>query len=94
MESLDYVPDHRDNAEGRLYRAALAREIAEALTERERECLRLRMGGLGYAEIAEVLGVCTGTVGALLARAQGKMRRMAAPHQAGRSLKRIVFERT
>jgi RNA polymerase sigma-70 factor (ECF subfamily) len=84
VENLDHVPDHHDNPESRLYRAALAREMADALTKRERECLRLRMNGLAYAEIAEVLGICAGTVGALLARAQGKMRHMAGPHKAGR----------
>jgi RNA polymerase sigma-70 factor (ECF subfamily) len=84
VESLDHVPDHQENPEGRLYREALARELTDALTERERECLRLRMNGLGYAEIAEVLGICAGTVGALLTRAQGKMRRMAGDQQADR----------
>ena len=84
VENLDHVPDYRENAEGRLYRAALAREMADALTERERECVRLRMDGLGYSEIAEVLGICAGTVGALLARSQGKMRRLAGDQQAGR----------
>ena len=83
VESLDQVPDHHENAEGRLFRVALAREMADALTGRERECLRLRMDGLSYAEIAEVLGICGGTVGALLARAQGKMRQMAGPHKGG-----------
>jgi RNA polymerase sigma-70 factor (ECF subfamily) len=84
VESLDYVPDRQENPEGRLYREALARELTDTLTERERECLRLRMNGLSYAEIAEVLGICAGTVGALLARSQGKMRRLAGDQQAGR----------
>lgn len=83
-ESLDHVPDHHEDPEGRLYREALARELTEVLTERERECLRLRVSGRGYAEIAEVLGIRAGTVGALLGRAQGKMRRMAEDQQAGR----------
>jgi RNA polymerase sigma-70 factor (ECF subfamily) len=84
VENLDHVPDRQENPEGRLYREVLARELADALTEREWGCLRLRMNGLGYGEIAEELGIRAGTVGALLARAQGKMRQMAGDQPADR----------
>jgi DNA-directed RNA polymerase specialized sigma24 family protein len=39
------------------------------------ECVRLRMEDLRYEEIAGVLGLSAGTVGALLARAHGKIRK-------------------
>jgi RNA polymerase sigma-70 factor (ECF subfamily) len=45
------------------------------LSTREMECVRLRTEDLRYEEIAAVLGLQTGTVGALLARAHGKIRK-------------------
>jgi DNA-directed RNA polymerase specialized sigma24 family protein len=45
------------------------------LSAREMECVRLRTEDLSYEEIAAVLGLQSGTVGALLARAHGKMRK-------------------
>jgi RNA polymerase sigma-70 factor (ECF subfamily) len=45
------------------------------LSPREMECVRLRTEDLRYEEIARVLGLQTGTVGALLARAHGKIRK-------------------
>jgi RNA polymerase sigma-70 factor (ECF subfamily) len=45
------------------------------LSPREIECIRLRTEDLRYEEIAAVLGLRTGTVGALLARAHGKIRK-------------------
>jgi DNA-directed RNA polymerase specialized sigma24 family protein len=39
------------------------------------ECVRLRAEDLRYEEIAVVLGLHSGTVGALLARAHGKIRK-------------------
>jgi RNA polymerase sigma-70 factor (ECF subfamily) len=55
-------------------------EMLEGLSEiglspREMECVRLRMEDLRYDEIAAVLGLQAGTVGALLARAHGKIRK-------------------
>jgi DNA-directed RNA polymerase specialized sigma24 family protein len=46
------------------------------------ECVRLRAEDLRYEEIAVVLGLQAGTVGALLARAHEKMRK-AAVHKNG-----------
>lgn len=40
------------------------------LSDRQRECLVLRAEGLSYAEVAAALGVATGSVGTLLARAE------------------------
>ena len=45
------------------------------LSPREMECVRLRAEDLRYEEIAVVLGLQAGTVGALLARAHGKIRK-------------------
>jgi DNA-directed RNA polymerase specialized sigma24 family protein len=45
------------------------------LSPREIECIRLRTEDLSYEEIAGVLGLRPGTVGALLARAHGKIRK-------------------
>jgi len=55
------------------------------LSPREIECLRLRMEDLRYGEIAGVMGLETGTVGALLARAHGKIRK-AVNADGGRAL--------
>jgi RNA polymerase sigma-70 factor (ECF subfamily) len=56
----------------------LARQLARALSPRERECVRLRAEGLSYAEIADVMRVRCGTVGALLSRALAKCRAILA----------------
>ncbi len=45
------------------------------LSPREVECVRLRTEDLSYEEIAGVLGLQAGTVGALLTRAHGKIRK-------------------
>ena len=45
------------------------------LSPREIECLRLRIEDLRYDEIAAVMGLESGTVGALLSRAHGKIRK-------------------
>ena len=56
-------------------RSESAHEIAASLSDREFTCLTLRGEGLSYLEIASVMGIRIGTVGALLARAQTKLRR-------------------
>jgi RNA polymerase sigma-70 factor (ECF subfamily) len=55
-------------------RRQLARQLVRALSRRELECVRLRAEGLSYAEIADVLHLRCGTVGALLSRALAKCR--------------------
>jgi|YNPBryunderm2012_1023409.scaffolds.fasta_scaffold00703_7 RNA polymerase sigma-70 factor (ECF subfamily) len=57
-------------------RRQLARQLVRALSRRELECVRLRAEGLSYAEIADVLHVRCGTVGALLSRALAKCRKI------------------
>ena len=81
-ENLDQLPGGQQNPERILHRSEMAREIAALLTEREFHCLRLRAEGLDYAEIATVLGIRIGTVGALLSRAQKKIRQSAEADDA------------
>ncbi|HEY1183042.1 MAG TPA: RNA polymerase sigma factor [Bryobacteraceae bacterium] len=76
MESLRNMPGtvEQSDAGGR------ATELIEGLRQiglspREMECVRLRVEDLRYDEIAVVLGMSAGTVGALLTRAHGKIRK-------------------
>jgi RNA polymerase sigma factor (sigma-70 family) len=58
------------------------REVRAALLllpERQRNCLLLRYAGHSYAEIADTLGVATGSVGVLLARAERAFREVYQP---------------
>lgn len=82
-DDLDRMPGGQQNPEGMLYRSELARELTSTLSDREMDCLRLRAEGLEYAEIADLLGIQIGTVGALLSRAQKKIRRSASGARAG-----------
>lgn len=76
-ENLDRIACSQRSPEGILDRSETAQGLAELLSGREFDCLRLRAEGLEYAEIADVLGIRIGTVGALLSRAQKKTRRAA-----------------
>jgi RNA polymerase sigma factor (sigma-70 family) len=76
MESLRNMPGpaERPDSEGRA--SDLLQGLRQiGLSPREMECVRLRMEDLRYEEIAVVLGLQAGTVGALLARAHGKIRK-------------------
>jgi RNA polymerase sigma factor (sigma-70 family) len=65
------------------------------LSPREIECVRLRTEDLRYEEIAGVLGLRAGTVGALLARAHGKIRRAVSEraHKNGGFAHAVAGER-
>ena len=52
---------------------AMARQALEALSERDREALRMREEGLDYHEIAEALGLSFGSIGTTLARARKRL---------------------
>jgi RNA polymerase sigma-70 factor (ECF subfamily) len=77
-EGADEVLDGCVDAETRLEQIQTAQEIASRLTPRELDCLRLRVEGLSYQEIAQVLGIRPGTVAALLPRVYAKLRDVAA----------------
>ena len=69
------LPSQPDPASGITSAGLLERAAQMGLSAREAECFRLRSEGLRYEEIADVLGLQCGTVGAVLARAHGKIRR-------------------
>ncbi len=74
LEEIPAPPDGHDDPEA-VYRGyELSRRLTAVLAPRELECVRLRSEGLRYGEIAQVLAIRPGTVGALLARAQKKIR--------------------
>jgi RNA polymerase sigma-70 factor (ECF subfamily) len=73
-EAADGVPDNSVDAEMQLEQTQTAMEITSRLTPRELDCLRLRVEGFSYHEIAQVLGVRPGTVGTLLPRVYSKLR--------------------
>ena len=76
VESLRNVPSPAYHPEGGGPVADLLQGLLEiGLSPREIECIRLRTEDLRYEEIAGVLGLRTGTVGALLARAHEKIRK-------------------
>jgi RNA polymerase sigma-70 factor (ECF subfamily) len=73
-EELDRVASGERDPEELALRSELARKVFSRLTSRETACLRLRVEGRPYAEIADLLSIRPGTVGALLARVQLKVR--------------------
>jgi len=74
LPSADPLPG-QDNVAGEM--DSLWSALKTSLAPRELECLKLRTQGLRYIEIAEVLGLRCGTVGALLVRAHKKLRSLA-----------------
>lgn len=77
LAQMRNYPDLRQDPESEFRLEQIVRSLRGLLSPRELECFRLRAEGLRYDEIAEVLEVRPGTVGALLARAQKKLRRFA-----------------
>jgi RNA polymerase sigma-70 factor (ECF subfamily) len=69
-------PDREQDPEARMQRRELSDGLRLVLSPREMECVRLRVEGLGYEEIASVLQIRPGTVGALLARALKKTQKI------------------
>ena len=81
IERARNSPESAANPERQYHHAEMAREAARLLAPRELDCVRLRVEGLNYDEIAEVLNMRQGTVGATLARAHKKIRRVLSPTQ-------------
>jgi len=76
LEAALESPDRDQDPEARLQRRELSECLSLALSPRELECVRLRVEGLCYDEIAAVLRIRPGTVGALLARALKKTQKV------------------
>ena len=55
--------------------AQRVRQVLAELPERQVQILLLRNAGLSYAEVAAALGIAPGSVGTLLARAEGAFRK-------------------
>lgn len=68
------VADWRQHPESAVQQKEIDRELLR-LAPRELACVRLRIEGMRYEEIASALNIRPGTVGALLARAMTKLRR-------------------
>jgi len=76
-EHLAGITDPACDPESLVHRGETSRRIEKCLSGRERECLGLRSEGFSYLEIAKKMGLKTGTVGALLARANQKLQTAA-----------------
>lgn len=81
LEAAGNLADLSPDQEARLERIEISQRILACLSPREQECLQLRLEGLGYLEIAQVLRIRPGTVGALLARGLKKIRGLDLTHR-------------
>lgn len=79
LEEAEGIPDVSSDPEQQYLRAFTRKQILRVLAPRELECLQLRAEGFDYQEIARILGVRSGTVGATLARALNKIRKTLNP---------------
>ena len=75
LDEAHVCQDQRHSPEKAFEQSEAVRRALRLLSPRELECLQLRTEGCTYKEIAAVLGIEPGTVGALLARAAGKIRK-------------------
>lgn len=73
LEDAALVVDAGQDLEARYERSEAFRLALSMLSPRERECVQLRLEGFTYAEIAEILKIRIGTVGALAARGLKKI---------------------
>lgn len=74
LENAENVEDVRQRIGVEYEQSEIFKRALSVLSPRERECMLLRLEGLGYEEIANVLRIRSGTVGALLARGLKKIR--------------------
>jgi len=65
--------------EGECFRHEFLHLIRKALTPKEYACFRLRTEGMRYEEIAATLELSSGTVGTMVHRAVGKLRKLMLP---------------
>jgi RNA polymerase sigma-70 factor (ECF subfamily) len=73
IDEVAGMADPHQDIENGLRHVDLTRRLSMCLTDREAECLGLRVEGLSYLEMASALGVRPGTVGVLLGRAKKKV---------------------
>jgi RNA polymerase sigma-70 factor (ECF subfamily) len=74
LDEIVELPDWQQDPETNHQQSEQVRRFLERLSPRELECVRLRSDGFNYREIAGILNIRLGTVGALLARALRKLR--------------------
>ena len=79
LEEIAELTDRRQNPEDDCQQSEAWQQLEILLSPRELECLRLRAEGFDYAEIAGIMDVQTGTIGAMLARALKKSRKIFHP---------------
>jgi len=75
LDAAAQVADERQDVEIGYQQSEAFQSALASLSRRERECLQLRLEGFGYDEIARILQIRPGTVGALLARCLKKLRK-------------------
>jgi RNA polymerase sigma-70 factor (ECF subfamily) len=75
LEKAVRVADSRQDVEAGYQQHETLRHAVSSLSPREQECMQLRLEGFGYDEIAHILKIRSGTVGALLARGLKKIRK-------------------
>ncbi|HYK89447.1 MAG TPA: sigma-70 family RNA polymerase sigma factor [Acidobacteriota bacterium] len=75
LEAAGDLADSRQDVETGYVQREMFRRALSVLSPREMECMRLRVEGLDYDEISQVLQIRPGTVGALLTRGLKKIRK-------------------
>lgn len=74
LEEAVHVMDPRQDVELRYQKDDAFQHALAMLSPREQECFQLRLEGFGYEDIAQILKIRVGTVGALVARGLNKIR--------------------
>jgi RNA polymerase sigma factor (sigma-70 family) len=74
LEAAAQFADSRQDIESGYQRSEAFRRALLSLSPREQECMHLWLEGFAYEEIAQMLKIRPGTVGALLARGLKKIR--------------------
>lgn len=62
---------------------ALISQVLNSLTERDRICLTLRLSGMNYAELAQVINVKESSIGTILARARERFKKEYLKQKGG-----------
>jgi RNA polymerase sigma-70 factor (ECF subfamily) len=91
LEDAPAPPDSAADPEAQCRQTELRARLRSLLAPRELECMKMRAEGLRYEEIAEVLEISPGTVGALLARAHKKVREALADRTRGTMLCTLIL---